>query len=865
MIPIKLTLRNFMPYRENVPPLNFTGIHVATISGDNGAGKSSIIDAITWALWGESRVKARKDGGTQDDIIHQGQNEAQVEFEFAVGHQQFRVLRRRARPKKAGGAGVTNLHLYIYNVGDEQPRLLDGDTITQTQRKIEEILHMDYETFTNSAYLRQGHADEFTTATPGDRKKVLANILGLEVYEGLERRARELVAQRKTVKEQLQNSLTEIDKELAELPVYEAEAAKAEAGLIALAAAMKTVETDLKERRAQKEILETKKARLEQIKQSIHNHQQQLAQTQPQIARLQANIREHAAVLARRDEIEAGYRQFAAARQQVEAMNKSLSTVNELNQKINKLDNIIEREKQAVLNEHALAKSRAGEFKKTADGLPRLREDWRQTQSRLEQINAKEENLKQHKQLAQELMAHIRGLENDRTRLEREITEINDKLHLLKNQPGAARCPMCGSDLGENGLQHIEKEYNQEKLKKTDMVKACLSEAQLKKTELKNLAEEANLLEQTITREKTKNQTMRGGLEAEITRAEEAVRSLQAETILLQEIEARLTARDYAATQQAGLQQLVAELARLNYNSSAHESARQLMEKYQPYEEAWRSLDEAEKLLQQEKESAASFEKIAAEAQKSLQANEQQRQALLPEIAAFDTVLAELMQKETELRELAEQQSRAQQAIGNIKGRVTYLEGLKEKKKERAAQWQQAAQEEQIYRELVEAFGKSGVQNLLIETAVPEIENEANQLLSKMTDGRMNVKFETQGATQKGAVTETLDIKISDELGIRSYEMFSGGEAFRINFAIRIALSRLLAHRAGAPLPTLIIDEGFGTQDTQGIEKLKEAIVAIQDDFEKILVITHIDELKDAFPARIEVTKTPDGSMINLS
>jgi hypothetical protein len=92
----------------------------------------------------------------------------------------------------------------------------------------------------------------------------------------------------------------------------------------------------------------------------------------------------------------------------------------------------------------------------------------------------------------------------------------------------------------------------------------------------------------------------------------------------------------------------------------------------------------------------------------------------------------------------------------------------------------------------------------------------------------------------------------------------SGGEAFRINFAIRIALSQLLARRAGARLRTLVVDEGFGTQDAQGRERLVEAINAIQSDFDRILVITHIDELKDAFPARIEVTKTPEGSRVEV-
>ena len=153
---------------------------------------------------------------------------------------------------------------------------------------------------------------------------------------------------------------------------------------------------------------------------------------------------------------------------------------------------------------------------------------------------------------------------------------------------------------------------------------------------------------------------------------------------------------------------------------------------------------------------------------------------------------------------------------------------------------------------------------MIIEAAVPEIENMTNILLGKMTYGRMNVRFDTQRALKSGDVKETLDIKIADDLGTRNYELYSGGESFRVNFAIRIALSKLLARRSGAQLQTIVIDEGFGTQDSLGRQKLVEAINTIQDDFERVLVITHIEELKDIFPARINVLKTPEGSKITL-
>ncbi|MBK8794128.1 MAG: hypothetical protein IPN59_13630 [Holophaga sp.] len=107
-------------------------------------------------------------------------------------------------------------------------------------------------------------------------------------------------------------------------------------------------------------------------------------------------------------------------------------------------------------------------------------------------------------------------------------------------------------------------------------------------------------------------------------------------------------------------------------------------------------------------------------------------------------------------------------------------------------------------------------------------------------------------------------MQISDGSGTRDYELYSGGEAFRVNFAIRLVLSEVLAQRAGARLQMLVVDEGFGSQDAQGRQRLIEAINLVRPDFAKILVITHIDELKDAFPTRIEVEKTARGSVLRI-
>jgi len=277
-------------------------------------------------------------------------------------------------------------------------------------------------------------------------------------------------------------------------------------------------------------------------------------------------------------------------------------------------------------------------------------------------------------------------------------------------------------------------------------------------------------------------------------------------------------------------------------------------------------LIQAKKLLSQEETTLSKADAAIADMEqrhvKRVSEVDENKQALdkIPRVSP-----AELTAAEAEVTTLAGAASAASEQVGSLKQALAHLNGLERSLIEKTADLKRHAADESTYKELQAAFGKNGIQAVLIESAIPEMEAEANRLLAKMSDNRMSLKLELQRATKKGEIAETFDIKIGDELGTRDYDLFSGGEAFRINFALRLALSKLLAHRAGAPLRTLIIDEGFGTQDAAGIEKLKEAIASIQDQFDCVLVITHIEEFKDAFPARIEVFKTADGSDIRVN
>ena len=182
MIPLRLTLENFMCYRQGLPTLNLENVHVACLSGDNGNGKTALLDSITWVLWGKARAR------TQEELIHQGQNSMSVELDFLANDQEYRVTRVHSR-SRGSGSGKTELNLAVLN--ENQPTSIMGNTIRDTEQQIINLLHMDYDTFVSTSYLRQGDADRFTKSNPADRKQILADVLSLDYYQELETAAKE--------------------------------------------------------------------------------------------------------------------------------------------------------------------------------------------------------------------------------------------------------------------------------------------------------------------------------------------------------------------------------------------------------------------------------------------------------------------------------------------------------------------------------------------------------------------------------------------------------------------------------------------------------------------------------------------------
>ena len=319
-----------------------------------------------------------------------------------------------------------------------------------------------------------------------------------------------------------------------------------------------------------------------------------------------------------------------------------------------------------------------------------------------------------------------------------------------------------------------------------------------------------------------------------------------------------LTESKYAPEEQTERDAIQKQIQELNYNSAHHqEISRQLANlqdapaQYERLQAAERELENTETRLNTLKEQLASLTKTQGETQ----------DRLTQLTTAIDQAKSAIEQYNALQKTIDETRTRRDQLLqqhATLQAQIERCDALQKEQKDVEDKLKTSEHDIHVYRELTKAFGKDGIQALIIEQAIPEIEEEANKILSRLTDNRTQIALESLRDLKTGGTRETLDIKISDELGERSYELYSGGEAFRVDFAIRIALSKLLASRTGTSLRTLVIDEGFGTQDAEGLDHLVEAIQAISQDFEKILVITHVESLKQAFPVRIEVTKYPD-------
>ncbi len=344
-------------------------------------------------------------------------------------------------------------------------------------------------------------------------------------------------------------------------------------------------------------------------------------------------------------------------------------------------------------------------------------------------------------------------------------------------------------------------------------------------------------------------------LEREIPEKEKRIEDLN---LCLKEESFEEEARDELA-------ELEGELKLKPYDRELHQARKQRLSQLIPAAERLNDLNRA--LME-----GPLLEASILEMDESLKLKTNEVERIEAELGNWSEVIAQQGELETQLQTAQEKfltregaRSELARKESSLSGKLEQLKSGKDDLDAKRCEMLAVLDEMNELQRLVEIYGKKGIQAVIIDNAIPEIEAEANRVLSRLSENRMHVALVTQHRSARGNPIETLDILIADEQGTRSYELYSGGETFKVNFSLRVALSRLLTRRAGARLETLIIDEGFGSQDEQSRERLIRAINSIRNDFARILVVTHIAEVKDMFPVQIMVNKVDGVSQVQLA
>ena len=862
MIPQRLSIRNFLCYRENVPPLDFTGLHLACLCGANGHGKSALLDAITWSLWGRAR------GRTQDELIYYGADEARVELEFLARGTSYRVIRSHARGMPGRRrAGVSDLQLQLLNGGDAQP--ISGNSVRETQEKIQQLIGLDYDTFINSAFLLQGQADEFTSKTPSDRKAVLASILGLDAYDRLQVRAREKLAEVRSANDQSEGVLQQLRREVEDLGDPSQE-------LFGLEQYLQTVEIDLQAKRRDLDLLRTRDQELENRKQALAEEQrridhlvEEIAQLEVALAQAQRRIEEYLALVDQASLIREGLEKLGEARQRFEELEEVRGQHLAYSEKrAGVLQAIDSRRARVETLAEELRRKVAEELTPRAEAESQLLSEQARFQSQIHALSSQNEELASQRERQQNLANRLGEANTTADRYKIEGEELGKKLALLDNPAGGqAVCPLCGTSLALDACQGLADTYSREIQEKRDLYRqnhAVLKSLQAEKSDVDQALPQ---LEQALAGSQREVEVALSNVERQIQESRQAQQELEETQPRLASAMASLESGEFAAEENKTLQQLDLQIRSLGYEEEARQQSYAQMQELQGFQERQAQLSQVRARLPEEEEALAQTRDMLLRRREELAAHQAELLAGQQAVDSFGQLQGQLKVGELGLTEAEAKQQTAIARRGYLEGQLRRREDLAMELTAVSSRKTELEEDQGIYQELATAFGRQGVQAMLIETVIPRLEEEGNYLLGQMTDNRMHLKLETQRERRsgRGEPIETLEINVSDELGPRSYEMYSGGEAFRVNLALRIALSKILAQRMGAPLPTLFIDEGFGTQDGAGRERILDVISSIQHDFDKIIVITHLEDLKDMFPVRIEVQKNGDGSTFWLS
>ena len=878
MKPCTVEFQAFGPYagHELVDFEKLAARGLFLICGKTGTGKTMILDAITFALYGKSSGHGRDDFEAMRCTNAAFDVTTYVRFTFENNGIYYRFERRLERKRKNLSAS------YMVWQKDENgtwTAMFENAKEKMLNEKAEEIIGLSYEQFRQVIVLPQGQFEKFLTSDSADKEKILTSIFGEEKWQAVAQlmfeEATERRQQLKSLQEQISNSLQEEACEtLAEL---EAVIAQKKERLV-------TMETAYQEGACEKQIralrdrlalvsrfqdLRRGKARVRAYEEKQHDRAEQEKRIQD--ARRAEKVKElllelhraEAAQAERKTAVWAADQAAGQAKQQAEQILLQVTAQQQKNdeieekkaQKIQLTAKITDYESIAALEQNFQKQRKAAESAlQEAEQEKQVYESYAPKLVMLHE--AYETDMEEHRKLLAAYLAGITG----------ELAAS-----LVEGQP----CPVCGSRVHPQKAVRTEadtsKEHVEEKRAEAEAVYQKLQQTMQKQEQAKKKYEEKQRLAQELQLAKetayTRLAEMQNNLIPEIGSLAELQKKLQQltdeirkDTEKLQSLTKMLEQANNTVAETAAKAELARQEEELTQKKQ--EAAMQMVAKGLS-EHGFADIKEAEQLLMGEKELEGMRRQIAdydagkkAAEEQVMRLQEELGRQQEPDEEACKTELARLEKlQETYAKETAVLSETIRRLSEKADKLAQAGEGLEEKLLE--------AEQDLAFAKKLRGDAGTGLQRYVLGILFSSVIAAANRMLSMVHGGRYRLfrsDEKAQGSNKRGLELKVYD-KNSEEHEGRFVSTLSGGEKFLASLALSIGMSTI-AQKSGIRIEALFIDEGFGSLDEDSITDAMQILGSIQQANGLVGIISHVQLLQERIPTKLRVEEMEKGSHI---
>ena len=913
MRPLKLTISAFGPYAGrtvlNLDAFGTNGLYL--ITGDTGAGKTTIFDAITYALYGAASGDSREPSMFRSKYAGP-ETPTEVELTFSYGGKEYTVRRNPEyeRPK-ARGDGVT------MQKAEAELRYPDGRVVTK-QREVDsairDIMGISRDQFMQIAMIAQGDFLRLLLASTEDRKAIFRQIFKTQLFQTLQERLKRETGDLRGQWEAASRSLAQYigGIRVGDADVLSIEVRKARDGELPLEDTLSLLETLIRQDTEREEKLSGEKDRIEKT----------LAQINENLGRLQARQNAEMAVRNNKEllkDAEAALEQRNAAlkEQQKKAPEKEAATAEKLKleAELPRYDALEQLAGEIAGTRESLNKAETAFARKTEqqkagrEVLAGLKEELRSLShagENLQILLARKEKAESRKTKLDELEKEVKSHTGEKERFEklqgeylgaskksREAATRYEEMNraFLDEQAGILAgtleegkpCPVCGALAHPCPAVKSEHAPTEEQLKKAGQDRETAAELARRMSEACAAAKAKIETSEETIRWQLREVELDCGLSEAEALLREALTAVKQEIAELGEatqterksIHRKTELEQQIPQKESALQQLQTELGEIDRNRSGLQAELQTKTERMAIDRKTLRFDGRAGAERRIRELGAMIAQMKADLEAAESACRESSDRVLSLRSAIGELETQLREKleldgETEARRKDECTARRQEieaAIRQIGARRSANETALKNIGETAGELQALEKRYTWVRALSNTANGNitGKEKIMLETYIQmtffdRIIARANTRFMVMSGGQYELKRRKEAENNRSQTGLDLDVIDHFNGTERSVKTLSGGESFKASLSLALGLSdEIQSSAGGVKLDTMFVDEGFGSLDEESLNQAMRALAGLAEGNRVVGIISNVGELKERIDRQIVVTKDRSG------